>query len=247
MKVAVYTDGACTHNGKPGAKASWAYYFPEHPGSSEADRVPSDQPQTNNRGELLAILRAIEKVIQTFSATEVDLYIYTDSEYSRNCLTSWVPGWIKKGWITASGTPVLNKDLIQLISGQLLKFNSYCITHVKAHTGGDDEFSKNNAIVDRMAVNVINPTEPAVVPIKGIDGCPLQMMGPPVSETALVAWCRAHLDLLDKEALDSALVSALNKTYAKNGCTIKKQKLHRTSQYRLIASTHITTEVVKEE
>jgi hypothetical protein len=98
-----------------------------------------------------------------------------------------------------------------------------------------------------MAVNVITPTEPAVVPIKGIDGCPLQMMGPPVSETALVAWCRAHLDSLDKEALDSALVSALNKTYAKNGCTIKKQKLHRTSQYRLIASTHITTELVKEE
>jgi ribonuclease HI len=30
MKIEVYTDGACSKNGKSGAKASWAFYFPDH-------------------------------------------------------------------------------------------------------------------------------------------------------------------------------------------------------------------------
>lgn len=95
MKVQVYTDGGCTHNGKKDARASYAYYFPDHPSLSHADRVPDDHPQTNNRGELLAIQTGVNKAAGSFDASDVDLYIYTDSEYSKNCLTKWIPGWIR--------------------------------------------------------------------------------------------------------------------------------------------------------
>ena len=37
--------------------------------------------------------------------------IITDSEYVKNGMTSWIHGWKKKGWKTASKKPVVNQDL----------------------------------------------------------------------------------------------------------------------------------------
>ena len=246
MKVVVYTDGACSNNGKRGAKASYAYYLPEHQSLSDAGAIPDDQPQTNNRGELSAILHGVNKVLASFPASDVDLYVYTDSDYSKNCLTKWVSGWIKKGWKTSAGTPVINRDLIEDISGKLVVFKSYCITWVKAHTGGTDEHSKNNEIVDRLATEVLEGPKEKVVIVK-TEGCPLQLMGPPIEEKELAKWCLANLDKIDSDALSSALLSAYGKTCKKNGTEIVKEKLHRTTRYRLIASSHIVTEVIKEE
>lgn len=249
MKVSVYTDGACSSNGKRGAKAAYAYYFPDNPSLSDAGKVPEDQPQTNNRGELMAILRCVDKALSSFTASDVDLHIFTDSDYSKNCLTLWIPGWIKKNWMTTASKPVANRDLIEQISGKLMMFQSYCITWVKAHTGGDDEHSKYNHIVDQMAVEALEgpKAKPPPIPVKEIEGCPLQMMGPPVSDTDLVKWCLANTDKLDQDALNSAILSALSKTFVKNGTEMVKQKLHRSTQYRLIASTHILTSNSKEE
>ncbi|HQX76173.1 MAG TPA: hypothetical protein PL074_07665, partial [Thermoflexales bacterium] len=36
-----------------------------------------------------------------------------DSEYLRNGITTWLAGWKRKGWQTASKTPVKNQDLWQ--------------------------------------------------------------------------------------------------------------------------------------
>jgi hypothetical protein len=72
-------------------------------------------------------------------------------------------------------------------------------------------------------------------------------MGPPVLDTDLVKWCLANPDALGKDVLNSAILALLSKTFKKNGTEMVKQKLHRTTQYRLIASTHIITEIHKEE
>ena len=249
MKVVVYTDGGCTANGFASARASYAYYFPDNKSLSFAGRVPDDQPQTNNRGELLAILSAVEKTIESFDPSETDVFIYTDSDYSKNCLTKWMPGWIKKGWKTASGDPVKNRDLIEQVSGRLILFQSYSINWVKAHTGGSDEHSRNNHIVDRMAAEVIEgkKEDTKSLPIKTIEGCPLQLVGPPVSEKDLINWCLKNLDKIDQRALHLALISAYGKTCKKTGTEIVKQKLHTATQYRLIASSHIITHTDKEE
>ena len=250
MKIEVFTDGACSRNGKTGAAASYAYWFPDHIKLSNAFKVPDGQPQTNNRGELLAILESVKCIVANFPACEIDLQVYTDSTYSKNCLTIWIPGWIQRGWKTAENKEVANRDLIEDAVSRLSKFKSYVITYVPAHTGKDDYLSKNNDIVDKMAVKVLTPdldTEVKVVRSnteRFIEGCPLQLMGPPVSELALVKWCRANLDKLDQDSLETALLSALSKTAKKNGYSVEKQKLHRTSQYRLISCNLIAEKPV---
>lgn len=241
MKVDLYTDGGCINNGKSNSKAAYGYYFPNHKELSSANRVPDDQPQTNNRGELLGILEGIKKAQVSFPAEEIELHIFTDSEYAKNCLTKWLPGWVAKNWKTSTGTAVINRDLIEEITKRLLFFESYTFTHVRAHTGGDDELSKNNHIVDRMVANILNPQETIVVnPSVRIKG-PLQLMGPPVSELELYTWCMSNLNELDQTALRNAVLSAYSKTMRQNGCEVVKQKLHRTNNYRLISGNHLIT------
>ena len=236
MKVEIYTDGACLKNGKEGAEAAWAFYLPEHKQISNCGRVPTNEIQTNQRGELMAISEAVKAAEIAFPFLETDLKIYTDSKYSKDCLTTWITAWIRNNWRTSQGGDVMHRDLIEDTSNRLSKFKSFNITYVKAHTGGTDEQSRNNHIVDRMAVQVLNPVEneKIVEPSKDVlEGCPLKLMGPPVEEVQLVNWCFDNMEKLDTIELRKALVSVLSKTLKKKGFEIEKQRLHRSNLYRL--------------
>jgi len=207
----VFTDGSCTSNGRKGAKAGFAAWFPDHPSWSSALRVPDDQDQTNNRAELSAIQLGV-KTLEDRGEIDCDLVIYSDSEYSINCLTSWLPGWMNRGWKTAAGKDVLHQDLIKDITARLSKFKSHRFVHVKAHTGGLDDLSKQNAVVDKMAQDVVNgviPTpEVPVVVDELFPGCPLRIMGGPIQQKDIVAWVRSSLDTLDKDLIDKHLYKA---------------------------------------
>ena len=204
----VFTDGSCTSNGRKGAKAGFAAWFPDHPSWSSALRVPDDQDQTNNRAELSAIQLAV-KTLEDHGEIDSDLVIYSDSEYSINCLTSWLPGWMNRGWKTAAGKDVLHQDLIKDITSRLSKFKSHRFVHVKAHTGGLDDLSKQNAVVDKMAQDVVNGVVPTpevpVVVDELFPGCPLRIMGGPIQQKDIVAWVRSSLDTLDKDLIDKHL------------------------------------------
>jgi len=207
----VFTDGSCTSNGRKGAKAGFAAWFPDHPSWSSALRVPDDQDQTNNRAELSAIQLAV-KTLEDRGEIDSDLVIYSDSEYSINCLTSWLPGWMSRGWKTAAGKDVLHQDLIKDITSRLSKFKSHRFVHVKAHTGGLDDLSKQNAVVDKMAQDVVNgvvprPEVPVVVD-ELFPGCPLRIMGGPIQQKDIIAWVRSSLDTLDKDLIDKHLYKA---------------------------------------
>jgi ribonuclease HI len=207
----VFTDGSCTSNGRKGAKAGFAAWFPDHPSWSSAFRVPDDQDQTNNRAELSAIQLAV-KILEDRGEIDCDLVIYSDSEYSINCLTSWLPGWMSRGWKTAAGKDVLHQDLIKDITSRLSKFKSHRFVHVKAHTGGLDDLSKQNAVVDKMAQDVVNGVVPTpevpVVVDELFPGCPLRIMGGPIQQKDIVAWVRSSLDTLDKDLIDKHLYKA---------------------------------------
>ena len=254
MKVEMYTDGACSRNGKEGAKASWAFYFPEHKQLSKANRVLDTETQTNQRGELTAISEAVKAAEIAFPVLETDLKIYTDSVYSKKCLTEWLPAWIRNHWKTSQGGDVIHRDIIEDTSTRLSRFKSFNITYVKAHTGGSDEHSKNNHIVDRMATQVLNPQE-EVKEItsngeEALEGCPLKLMGAPIGERELVVWCLANLGKLDETELHKALLSAFSKTVKKKGFEVEKQRLHRSTLYRLKTDTGLIKEaivIVKEE
>jgi ribonuclease HI len=254
MKVEIYTDGACSKNGKKNAQAAWAFYLPDHKSVSNAGRVPDGEMQTNQRGELMAIYEAVKAAEVAFPLLETDLKIYTDSMYSKNCLTNWVVAWVKNNWKTSQGGDVQHRELIEDTSNRLSRFKSFNITHVRAHTGGDDLHSKNNDIVDRMATRILNPEEDVKEIVsnteEALEGCPLKLMGAPIGEKELVVWCLANLGKLDEAELHKALISALSKTVKKKGFEVDKQRLHRTVLYRLKTDTGLLKEgilITKEE
>jgi ribonuclease HI len=61
---------------------------------------------TNNRMELMAAISALEAIKR---ACPID--VYTDSQYVRNGITTWLKGWKARGWLTADKKPVKNEDL----------------------------------------------------------------------------------------------------------------------------------------
>lgn len=247
--INVFTDGACSNQqNRSKARASWSAYFPEYPHLSCAGLVAPEETQTNQRGELKGILEAI-KVIEANFPVESDIHIFTDSMYSKNCLTTWLQSWIANNWRTKQGGHVCHRDLIESISNKLSRFNSFIITHVEAHTGGDDYNSINNDKADQLAVNAlkgdsVGQTSVPVVQTNTqvpLEGFPTWLMGPPISEANLYKWCQDNLDKIKPEHLKTGILGALTKTVKSHGFDLVKQKLHRSVNYRLHAN-HLISE-----
>lgn len=230
----VFTDGACSSNGRPDAKAGYAVWFPEHKSMSMSARVPDNQPQTNQRAELSGIHRA-SLLLEENGFHDEDIVIYTDSDYSINCLTKWITGWVSRGWKTSAGGDVLHRDLIEDTSKRLAKFKSYRFVHVRSHTGGEDDLSKNNDIVDRMARGTIDHSVQVVttsVEDEIFEGCPLRLMGAPVSQSTLVTWVRENLNKLDKDIVDKHLFKIVTEICKTRDVTLTKQTIQRTPMIR---------------
>jgi ribonuclease HI len=235
----VFTDGACPNNGRKDAKAGFAAWFPDHPEWSESHRVPDDQPQTNQRAELSGIHLAVSILTMKGEFAE-DLVIYTDSDYSIKCLTEWMPGWVARGWKTSVGKPVLHRDLIEGIAEKLSRFK-HRFHHVRAHTGGVDELSKQNDVVDRMACEAVTGRKielPAPRPADELfAGCPLSVMSPPVSAAALTEWIRMNIAILDKEIVDKHLLKAFAEMCKTRNVTLTKQTISKQPVFRAELTT----------
>ncbi len=231
----VFTDGACSKNGQKGAKAGYAAWFPEKRELSCSQRVPDGDPQTNQRAELSAIRLAVT-TLETAGYLDEDIVIYTDSDYSMNCLTKWLTGWVSRGWKTAEGRDVLHQDVIKDTSSKLSKFKSYRFIHVKAHTGGEDDLSKNNDVVDRMARATIDdsvrPVDPEPVVDELFRECPLRIMGPPVPQPEVLKWMRTHFAELDTDIVNKHLMKAFAELCKVRDVTLTKQTISKASMLR---------------
>ena len=244
----VFTDGACSNNGRPGAKAGYAVWFPENTALSESARVPDAHAQTNQRAELTAIHRGIV-ILDEKGYHDADVVVYTDSEYSINCLTKWITGWVSRNWKTSGGGDVLHKDLIQDISGRLAKFKSHRFVHVRAHTGKEDDLSKNNDIVDKMARGTIEDIKVDVPPPATdvlFEGCPLQLMGPPIAQSQVIGWVRTNLDKLPADTVNKHLYKLFTELCKDRDVTLTKQTIQKTPMVRAERShlqiSHVTIE-----
>jgi len=130
----VYTDGACLKNPGPGG---WAW-------AESVERYESGfEPQTTNqRMELLAVIRAVE-------AHPGPLRIVSDSTYVVNCFKQrWWAGWRAKGWRNAKGEPVANQDLWRPLIEEVvdLRPGEIEMAWVKGHSG-----NVMNELVDQLA------------------------------------------------------------------------------------------------
>ena len=99
--VAIYTDGACKGNPGPGG---WGALLVA--GGQEKEIFGGERATTNNRMELTAVIRALEALTR-----EADVDLYTDSQYVKNGIQTWIHGWKRNGWKTADRKPVKNTEL----------------------------------------------------------------------------------------------------------------------------------------
>ncbi len=106
--VVIYTDGACSGNPGPGGWGSVVVL----PDLKVYELGGAENPSTNNRMEISAALRALESV----AGVDQPVHVYTDSTYLIRGITQWIWGWRKKGWKTAEGKDVQNRDLWETLS-----------------------------------------------------------------------------------------------------------------------------------
>ncbi len=140
-KVTIYTDGACSGNPGPGGWGAILMY-----NGNKKELSGGNKDTTNNIMEITAVLESLKAL--KFPC-EVDLY--SDSAYVVNCFNQgWIYNWLKKGWKTASGEPVKNRELWEELYN-LTKTHKVIFHKVKGHA--DNEFNNR---CDELARNAID-------------------------------------------------------------------------------------------
>lgn len=123
-EVVVYTDGACKGNPGPGGWGAWL-----KSGTHERELWGGERRTTNNRMELTAVIEALSSLKRRCT-----VQLYTDSEYVRNGITSWIHAWKARGWLTADRKPVKNIELWQRLD-ELAAAHDVRWHWVKGHAG----------------------------------------------------------------------------------------------------------------
>lgn len=149
----VFTDGSYK---KKYNYCGYGVHFPNKEWKSYGN-VFNIKPLTNQRAELYAILSAFKriKIIVTKNPNIKTVNIYSDSQYSINCLTVWYKKWELSNWINTKGEYVKNQEIIKPIISMILDIEKQGIIinfhHVYSHTGKKDFNSIHNDIVDKLA------------------------------------------------------------------------------------------------
>ena len=135
--VVIYTDGACKGNPGPGGWGAWLRW-----GDHQKELFGGEPLTTNNRMELTAVIESLALLKR-----RTPVAIYTDSEYVKNGITSWIHGWKKRGWRTADNKPVKNIELWQRLDS-LVAEHAVAWHWVKGHSG-DPGNERADALANR--------------------------------------------------------------------------------------------------
>lgn len=136
-EVVIYTDGACSGNPGPGGWAAILRY-----GDTEKELSGGENPTTNNRMELLAVISALEALRESCCVT-----VYSDSKYVCDAvIKGWARSWRAKGWIRADKAPAKNPDLWERLLN-LLDKQETTFQWVKGHAD-----NRYNNRCDELAV-----------------------------------------------------------------------------------------------
>ena len=128
--VAAACDGACRGNPGPGGWGALLRFA-----DGRVQELGGYEPATtNNRMELTAALTLLQELRQL--PRQSGLVIRTDSKYLIDGLQSWLSGWKRRGWRTASGSAVLNRDLWEQLDRARLADVGF--QHVRGHSGDPD-------------------------------------------------------------------------------------------------------------
>jgi len=165
-RIIAACDGAS--KGNPGP-AGWAWVVADESGEPVRWEAGPLGTATNNVAELTALERLL-----TAADPATPLEIRMDSQYAMKAVTTWLPGWKRKGWKTSAGKPVANQELVvridALLTGRPVEFR-----YVPAHQVGGDRL---NDFADRAASQTAITQQPA--------GSELGSPQPPPSPTSAV-------------------------------------------------------------
>ena len=133
--IEVHTDGACLGNPGPGGWAALLRW-----GKVERELSGGEPDTTNNRMELMAAIAALEALREP-----CNVILTTDSQYVRQGILDWLANWIRRGWKTAGGDPVKNRDLWERLQAAAAP-HAVDWRWVKGHSGHPE-----NERVDQLA------------------------------------------------------------------------------------------------
>ena len=123
----LYTDGSCLGNHGPGG---WAAIVLDHHGNTLRELSGGFQCTTNNRMEILSVIKGLEAIPEP-----AHVECYTDSQYVCNALSKgWLQSWIKNRWMRGRGQKVKNVDLWQNLMPLLAKHTIH-MHWVRGHNG----------------------------------------------------------------------------------------------------------------
>ena len=140
-EVQLFTDGACSGNPGPGG---WAFLLRHAASGKEKERCGAERETTNNRMEMIAVIRGLEALTRPTSVEVV-----TDSTYVSKGVSEWLPKWKANGWRRREGkrwAELKNEDLWRQLDALLAR---HCVrmTHVRGHAGHPE-----NERCDQLAV-----------------------------------------------------------------------------------------------
>ncbi|MFF5563013.1 ribonuclease H [Streptomyces sp. NPDC012623] len=162
-RVIAACDGASKGNPGPAGWA-WVVADAEAAGVARWEAGPLGTA-TNNVAELTALERLL-----TATDPAVAMEVRMDSQYAMKAVTTWLPGWKRKGWKTAAGKPVANQELVARIDA-LLTGRSVEFRYVPAHQVDGDRFNdfadraaSDAAITQRAAGSALGSPQPPPAP-----------------------------------------------------------------------------------
>ena len=143
--VDIYTDGAC--KGNPGI-GGWGALL--RSGTRTREIYGGEALTTNNRMELLAVIRALETLTRPCKVR-----LHTDSQYVQLGISKWINGWKKNGWRTADRKPVKNAELWRELDELAAKHEIEWLW-VKGHAG-HEENERADALANLGVATVSRP------------------------------------------------------------------------------------------
>ncbi len=123
--ITVYTDGACSGNPGPGGWGAVLIH-----GEAIRELSGGEPATTNNRMEMLGVIRALEALKE-----RCKVRVHSDSAYVINCFRErWYVRWERNGWKNSKKEPVENRDLWERMIALVREHDVEWIK-VKGHSG----------------------------------------------------------------------------------------------------------------